>query len=116
LDIQANLLGTPVNQLGTQVSQQPTTANQLGILTSLLPILHNLEDILKPMLSILVQGACHTLPSLLKGCLVCFTQQIRISLDLHLVKVGINNSMQANQPILLPTKHSHPQLPHSTLL
>ena len=116
MDIQANLLGTPVNQLGTLVSQQPTIANQLDILISQSTILHNLEDILKPILSILVQGACHTQPSLLRGCLVCFTQQILISLDLQLVKVGINNSMQANQPILLPTKHSHPQLPHSTLL
>jgi len=105
LDIQAKLLGTPVNQLGTQVSQQPTIANQLGILISLLPILHNLEDILKPILSILVQEVCHIQLSLLKGCLVCFTQQILI-----------NNSMQANQSILLLAQHSHPQLPHSTLL
>jgi len=114
LDIQVNLLGTPANQLDTLVSQQPTIANQLGILTSLLPILHYLLDILKPMLFNLFKGACHTQPSLLKGCLVCFTQQILISLDLQLDKVGINNSMQANQPILL--QHSQPQLPHSTLL
>ena len=116
LDIQANQLGIPINQLCTLVSQQHTLANQLVILTSLLPILHNLEDILESVQSNLVQGACHTQPSLLKGCLVCFTQQILIPLDLQLVTVGINNTMQPNQPTLLPVQHFHPQHLPSTLL
>ena len=98
MDIRANQLDTLVNQLDT-------TAKQLVILTSLLPILHNQEDILlQPMLAFLVQGACHTHPSLLKGCLVCFTQPILMSLDQHLVKVATNNTMQTNHPT-----HSHPQ-------
>jgi len=118
LDIRANQLGTlvnqldtPVNQLDTPASQQLTPANQLVILTSLLPILHNQEDILLlPMLAILVQGACHTQPSLLKGCLVCSTHQVLIPLDLHF-KVATNN-------ILLPVQLqlSHPQHLLSTLL
>ena len=116
LDIQANQWDTPVSQLGTLVSLQHTLANQLVILTSLLPILHNLEDILEPVLPLLVQGACHTQPSLLKGCLVSFTQQIFIPLDLQLVRVDIHNTMQANQPTLLPAQHFHLQLLPSTLL
>jgi len=112
LDIRANQLDTLVNQLDTPVSQQLTPAKQLVILTSLLPILPNQEDILQPMLAILVQGACHTHPSLLKGCLVCFTQPILMSLDQHLAKVATNNTMQTNRPT-----HSHPQhQPLSTLL
>jgi len=106
LDIRANQLDTLVNQLDTPVSQQLTPAKQLVILTSLLPILPNQEDILQPMLAILVQGACHTHPSLLKGCLVCFTQPN------HLAKVATTNTMQTNHPT-----HSHPQHhPLSTLL
>lgn len=116
LDIQANQWDTPVSQLGTLVSLQHTLANQLNILTSLLPILHNLEDILELVLPLLVQGACHTQPSLLKGCLVCFTQQILIPLDLQLVKVDTCNIMQPNQPTLLQVQHFHPQHLPSTLL
>jgi len=106
LDIRANQLDTLVNQLDTPVSQQLTPAKQLVILTSLLPILPNQEDILQTMLAILLQGACHTHPSLLKGCLVCFTQPN------NLAKVATNNTMQTNHPT-----HSHPQHhPLSTLL
>ena len=110
MDIRANQLDTLVNQLDTPVSQQLTPAKQLVILTSLLPILPNQEDILQSMLAILVQGACYTHPSLLKGCLVCFTHQVL--LDLQLAKVDTNNTMQTNHPT-----HSHPQHhPLSTLL
>merc|ERR1712130_971511 len=116
LDIQTSQLATLVNQLVTPVSHQLTLVNQLVILTSLLPILHNQEDILQQMLSILFQGACHTQPNLLRGCLVYSTQQILIPLDPQLVKVAINNSIQANHHILLPVHHSHPQHLPSTLL
>jgi len=116
LDIQTSQLATLVNQLDTPVSHQLTLVNQLVILTSLLPILHNQEDILQQMLSILFQGACHTQPNLLRGCLVYSTQQILIPLDPQLVKVAINNSIQVNHPILLPVQHSHPQHLPSTLL
>ena len=102
MDIQAK-------QSGTLVSQQLSPISQLAILTSLLPILHNQEDILlQPMLAFLVQGACHTQASLLKGCLECSTHQVLIPLDLHF-KVATNN-------ILLPVQLSHPQHPLSTLL
>ena len=116
LDIQANRLGTPFNHTGTQVRQQLILASQLVILISLLPILLNQEDILEQVPSNLVQVACHTQPSLLKGCLVSFTQQIFIPLDLQLVRVDIHNTMQANQPTLLPAQHFHLQLLPSTLL
>jgi len=116
LDIRTSRLATLVNQLDTPVSHQLTPVNQLVILTSLLPILHNQEDILQQMLSILFQEACHTQHNLLRGCLVCSTQQILIPLDLQLVKVAINNSIPVNHPILLPVQHSHPQHLPSTLL
>lgn len=110
MDIQAK-------ESGTLVSQQLSPISQLAILTSLLPILHNQEDILlQPMLAFLVQGACHIQPSLLKGCLVCFIQQILISLDLHLARVATNNTIQASNPTLLPVQHSHPRHLPSTLL
>merc|ERR1711974_353025 len=54
--------------------------------------------------------------NLLRGCLVCSTQQILIPLGLQLVKVAINNSIPVNHPILLPVQHSHPQHLPSTLL
>ena len=116
MDIQTSRLATLVNQLDTPVSHQLTLANQLVILTSLLPILHNQEDVLQQMLAILFQGGCHTQPNLLRGCLVCSTQQILIPLDLQLVKVANSNSIQVNHPILLPVQHSHPQHLPSTLL
>ena len=116
LDIRANQLGTLVNQLVTPVSQQLTPANQLVIPTSLLPILLNQEDMLpRSMLATLVQGACHTQPSLLKGCLECSTHQVLIPLDLHF-KVATNNTTQTNQATLLPVQLSHPQHLLSTLL
>ena len=109
MDIQAK-------QSGILVSQQLSPISQLAILTSLLPILHNQEDILlQPMLAFLVQGACHIQPSLLKGCLVCFIQEI-ISLDLLLARVATNNTIQASNPTLLPVQHSHPRHLPSTLL
>ena len=109
MDIQAK-------QSGILVSQQLSPISQLAILTSLLPILHNQEDILlQPMLAFLVQGACHIQPSLLKGCLVCFIQEI-ISLDLLLARVATNNTIQGSNPTLLPVQHSHPRHLPSTLL
>jgi len=109
LDIQVNQLDTLVNQLDTPISQQVTLVNQPAVIrTNLLHILHNQQDfLLQSMQATLVLGAFHTQPSRPKGCLVCFTHQVL--LDLQLAKVDTNNTMQANHPILLPVQHSHPR-------
>jgi len=112
LDIQINQWDTLVNLLDTQISQQVTQVNQqVVILTNLLHILHNQQDfLLQLMQATLVLGAFHTQPSRRKGCLVCFTHQVL--LDLQLAKVDTSNTMQANHPILLPVQRSHPQNQH----